>query len=719
MENDMMTVLLVQPGKHPVEITIPHTLKELQKQVGGTIEIVYPWPDRSVGLVCHDEGKLLGLPLNRALPEIGDAIAGDFLLCGLCDTEDGGSLCSLPPEQMSYMKQHFREPHFFIESAEGNDYFRVTPKVYDNLMGKPKKKPSREHQRTITVRKEKKLNPVKKLAKKTALRTAYQAQAHAKQAGQEIRGGASGEGPSDNYAQQKVEDKAKEAAEDAAGFAFRSTKIPYKMYRRLLLKRQAAKASAGETSSSTPLQNTTVPTETQVTRKTRFRRKAIQQQAIKAKAPQRVQNLMPKENQPLPDRKQVLRKRVILIKAVRKKLAEREARRAATHSMPTPKLPRTSSKPVREQLQRLANYLLGKLKQLLAHAASAVVNALIYLVGAGGVVLILALVIGAAAAILGSPMGILFADESGDPNSIPIGEIVLEANTEFGETISDLVTNHPECSNVEFHYEYEDGHTWSSYWPEVLAVFAVNQNLNGDDDVIVIDREKADLLIDTFWMMHRIESEVEEVVLPADSGDGSEESEDTETQTEYILHITVTSVPVDDLAHDLSFTDDQMDILHQLLSDEMRPMLVQMCGTGTSTGTVPPVVDGSMIWPLLGHTSLTTHFGEADAFGNPGHRGIDIPAPEGTPILAAHSGTVLICGWNDSFGNQVLIDDGAGLSTRYAHMTATAVSPGAVVTAGQVIGYVGSTGDSTGNHLHFEVSVGGTLADPLEYVLPQ
>lgn len=86
------------------------------------------------------------------------------------------------------------------------------------------------------MRKEKKLNPVKKLAKKTALRTAYQAQAHAKQAGQEIRGGASGEGPSDNYAQQKVEDKAKEAAEDAAGFAFRSTKIPYKMYEGFCLK---------------------------------------------------------------------------------------------------------------------------------------------------------------------------------------------------------------------------------------------------------------------------------------------------------------------------------------------------------------------------------------------------------------------------------------------------------------------------------------------------
>lgn len=569
------------------------------------------------------------------------------------------------------------------------------------------------------MRKEKKLNPVKNLAKKSALRTAYQAQAHAKQAGQEIRDGATGEGPSDNYAQQKVEDKTKEAVGDAADFTFQSTKIPYKMYRRLLLKRQTDKASTGETASPTPPQNTAVSTETQVTRKTRFRRKAIQQQAIKEKAPQKVLNPVPTDKPSLLDRKQILRKRVILVKSVRKKLAETEARRAATHSMPAPKLPRTSNNPLRERLQRLANYLLGKLKQLLAHTAGAIVNALIYLIGAGGMVLILALVIGAAAAILGSPMGILFADESGDPTSIAIEEIVLEANTEFGETISDLVASHPECSNVEFHYEYEDGHTWASYWPEVLAIFAVNQNLNGDDDVIVINREKADLLIDTFWMMHRIESEVEEVEVPADNGDESEESEYIESQTEYILHITVTSVPVDDLAHGLSFTDDQMDILHQLLSDEMRPMLVQLCGTGTSTGTMPPVGDGSMIWPLPGHTSLTTHFGEADAFGNPGHRGIDIPAPEGTPILAAHTGTVLICGWNDSFGNQVLIDDGAGLSTRYAHMTATAVSPGAVVTAGQVIGYVGSTGDSTGNHLHFEVSINGALTDPLGYIEPQ
>ena len=101
---------------------------------------------------------------------------------------------------------------------------------------------------------------------------------------------------------------------------------------------------------------------------------------------------------------------------------------------------------------------------------------------------------------------------------------------------------------------------------------------------------------------------------------------------------------------------------------------------------------------------------------NAGHRGTDIPAPKGTPILAAHSGTVLVSGWNDSYGNQVLLDNGAGLSTQYAHMTQTAVTAGEAVTAGQVIGYVGNTGDSTGNHLHFEVMQGGVRVDPLRLV---
>ncbi|WP_365912683.1 M23 family metallopeptidase [uncultured Gemmiger sp.] len=91
-----------------------------------------------------------------------------------------------------------------------------------------------------------------------------------------------------------------------------------------------------------------------------------------------------------------------------------------------------------------------------------------------------------------------------------------------------------------------------------------------------------------------------------------------------------------------------------------------------------------------------------------------IPTPEGTSNLAAHSGTAIISGWNNSYGNQVLLDNGAGLSTRYAHMTQTAVTAGEAVTAGQVIGYIGNTGGSTGFHLHFEVMQGGVRVNPLD-----
>ena len=133
------------------------------------------------------------------------------------------------------------------------------------------------------------------------------------------------------------------------------------------------------------------------------------------------------------------------------------------------------------------------------------------LLGAGGVVLLLAMVIGAAAAVIGSPMGILFADESGDPNSIPIAEIVADTNADFGAAINDIVSAHPECSETTITYDYEDGHTWASYWPEVLAIFAVDTNLNSDSDVIVINAAQKQSIQDAFWSMHEITYEVEEV----------------------------------------------------------------------------------------------------------------------------------------------------------------------------------------------------------------
>ena len=376
-----------------------------------------------------------------------------------------------------------------------------------------------------------------------------------------------------------------------------------------------------------------------------------------------------------------------------------------------PKLPTISNKQAAvEAISRGVHYIAAKIKALLSQTVRRAAQSLLALLGAGGVVLVLAMVIGAAAAVISSPMGILFADESGDPNSIPIAEIVADTNADFGAAINDIVSAHPECSETTITYDYEDGHTWASYWPEVLAIFAVHTNLNSDSDVVVINAAQMQRIQDTFWTMHEITYEVEEVDITPEP---TEDDPDPEQQTDYILHITVSSKTVDELAELYNFTQDQNDILHELLSDEMRPTLLALCGG------IGIIEDGELCWPLPGHTYISCNFGDDDAYGNSGHRGTDIPAPEGTPILAAHSGTVIISGWNNSYGNQVLLDNGAGLSTRYAHMTHAAVSAGETVTAGQVIGYVGNTGDSTGFHLHFEVMQNGVRVNPLDAVTPQ
>ena len=99
-----------------------------------------------------------------------------------------------------------------------------------------------------------------------------------------------------------------------------------------------------------------------------------------------------------------------------------------------------------------------------------------------------------------------------------------------------------------------------------------------------------------------------------------------------------------------------------------------------------------------------------------GHNGLDIGAPYGSAIIASESGQVLSASYHWSWGNNVLIYHNGTYSTRYAHMSTIAVSDGQYVEKGQIIGYVGSTGNSTGPHLHFEVYQDGDRVDPGPYL---
>ena len=147
---------------------------------------------------------------------------------------------------------------------------------------------------------------------------------------------------------------------------------------------------------------------------------------------------------------------------------------------------------------------------------------------------------------------------------------------------------------------------------------------------------------------------------------------------------------------------------------ELEEEIRRQQGTGSSisnTGGAGYVGTGSFLWPMPGYTYLTCYFGDG------GHRGIDIAGGDiyGKAIVAADGGTVTYAGWNDSYGYCVFIDHGNGYETRYAHMSALGTDTGAVVGQGEIIGYVGSTGNSTGPHLHFEVIYEGGLTNPMGY----
>jgi murein DD-endopeptidase MepM/ murein hydrolase activator NlpD len=123
------------------------------------------------------------------------------------------------------------------------------------------------------------------------------------------------------------------------------------------------------------------------------------------------------------------------------------------------------------------------------------------------------------------------------------------------------------------------------------------------------------------------------------------------------------------------------------------------------------VSSSGLIWPVNG--PVTSGFGMR--WGRM-HTGIDIAVPTGTPVQASAAGTVVYSGWMSGYGYLVAVDHGGGLATAYAHNSSLLVDVGEHVEQGQTIAYSGSTGHSTGPHVHFEVRVNGVPVDPLLYL---
>lgn len=153
---------------------------------------------------------------------------------------------------------------------------------------------------------------------------------------------------------------------------------------------------------------------------------------------------------------------------------------------------------------------------------------------------------------------------------------------------------------------------------------------------------------------------------------------------------------------------EQMEADSKAIADKIRKLTAN---SGKVHGTINT-------YPLPGYYEVSSSYGwriHPITKKKSLHTGTDLPAPSGTKVLAAGNGEVIMAGWYGAYGNAVIIDHGGGYTTLYGHNSKLGVKVGDMVNAGDVISYVGSTGWSTGAHLHFEVRVNGETTDPLQF----
>lgn len=239
-------------------------------------------------------------------------------------------------------------------------------------------------------------------------------------------------------------------------------------------------------------------------------------------------------------------------------------------------------------------------------------------------------------------------------------------------------------------------------------------NLDMIGEIMEADQRSYDQYVAAREKSEQIQAEYETMLDELDVRQAELESERAELEAQ-IEEATQLIVDLEaQLETDRAAYEEQL-AKEEALESEIHNMIAELerqeaANSITSTGTY--------IWPLPGYSPGSAYGWRIHPIWGDMrfHAGEDIGAPSGTPILAADSGIATVISDNgNGYGNYIMINHGGGRVTLYAHMSGFAVSNGASVTQGQVIGYVGSTGNSTGPHLHFEVRVNGATTDPKSY----
>lgn len=314
-------------------------------------------------------------------------------------------------------------------------------------------------------------------------------------------------------------------------------------------------------------------------------------------------------------------------------------------------------------------------------------------------------------------------------NGSAIREVIREVNKDYNNRLEEIKqTPHDEIRTEGTPPD----------WRSVLAVYTArtSQDIESADDIEMSEAQK-ELLKTIFWDMNELSAHTEPdgakvqtytiapTMVPWDPSDPTQPTHPgtptapTEPEQPVTLVITMTGKTAAEAAELYQLTTEQRSHMEEMLRPENAALLNEVLWD-------IPYISGAVVdgwaYPLPEEGTITEYYGMrvhpiTGAWVL--HQGLDIGVAEGTPIFAVRAGTVTTATYNDSAGNYVTIDHADGFRSIYMHMAAYIVSAGQEVAAGQVIGYVGSTGESTGPHLHIGISYNGVYLDPQGYLTYQ
>lgn len=265
-------------------------------------------------------------------------------------------------------------------------------------------------------------------------------------------------------------------------------------------------------------------------------------------------------------------------------------------------------------------------------------------------------------------------------------------------------------------YMYENGNT---QFVEILCESkSIGEFLNNAEYITTISEYDRNMLVEFQAVVKDVEEQ--EAALQAEYDELETMQNDLITKQDSVTELMETKdAEIEQISSDLGDTKDKLSELQAAAAAAERKQQEKNSGYSNNAGASVITGNGTFTHPCPGYTYISSEFGYREqpiAGASTNHKGMDFAAPTGTPIYAAASGTVTSASYSGNAGNMIVINHGNGLQTYYMHCNSMYVRAGQTVSKGQNIGAVGSTGNSSGPHLHFQVMQNGTPVNPRNYL---